>query len=266
MRPLAALERFFERLFERQTARLFRTKLQPIQLQRRVERAMESDRARAGARTHVPSRYAIHLAPDDLAALREAHPSLASDLADAALAFARGHGYTLAERPTVGLIADVRVQPGDIHVDAGGEPDRATGRPSGAAAADTGPGSTTEDEVGAGPRPNDRTAVFVVPAPSAPRATLREIRPDGSTTSFVIDGRPLTIGRAPDNGLVVHDTRASRHHARLFARSGALLLADLGSTNGSWVNDRRVEEMALGEGDRIRVGDTMLIVESVEDA
>ena len=82
----------------------------------------------------------------------------------------------------------------------------------------------------------------------------------------MVDGRPLTIGRAPDNGLVVHDSRASRHHARLYGRQGALLLADLGSTNGSWVNDRRVEEIALGEGDRIRIGDTVLVVESVEDA
>ena len=39
-----------------------------------------------------------------------------------------------------------------------------------------------------------------------------------------------------------------------------------GSTNGSWVNDRRVEEIALGEGDQIRVGDTILVVESVVDA
>ena len=50
------------------------------------------------------------------------------------------------------------------------------------------------------------------------------------------------------------------------AGAGALLLADLGSTNGSWVNDRRVEEMALGEGDQIRVGDTILVVESFVDA
>ena len=83
---------------------------------------------------------------------------------------------------------------------------------------------------------------------------------------FTVDGRPLTIGRAPDNGLVLFDGRVSRHHARLYGRRGALLLADLGSTNGSWVNDRKVEEMALGEGDRIRVGDTILVVESFEDA
>ena len=105
-----------------------------------------------------------------------------------------------------------------------------------------------------------------MPTPNAPRATLRVVRPDGASTSFTVDGRPLTIGRGPDNGLVLHDGRASRRHARIFSRAGALLLADLGSTNGSWVNDRRVEEMALGEGDRIRIGDTVLIVESVEDA
>ncbi|MFL5749472.1 MAG: FhaA domain-containing protein, partial [Chloroflexota bacterium] len=56
MRPLASLERFFERLFEGQSARLFHTKLQPIQLQRRVERAMESGRRRDGDRTVVPQR------------------------------------------------------------------------------------------------------------------------------------------------------------------------------------------------------------------
>ena len=265
MRPLAALERFFERLFERQTARLFHTRLQPIQLQRRVERAMESERARGGGRTIVPSRYAIHLAPDDLTALREAHPSLAADLADAALAFARGHGYTLAERPTVGLVGDVAVEPGDVRVETEDDSARAAA-PRGAVGV---PGEArTEDEESpddeGGPPRLDRTAVFVVPTPSAPKATLREIRPDGTTRSLVVDGRPMTIGRAPDNALVIHDTRASRHHARLFSRSGVLLISDLGSTNGSWVNDRRVEEMALGEGDRIRLGDTILIVESVE--
>ncbi len=269
MGPLAALERFFERLFERQTARLFRTKLQPIQLQRRVERAMESERVRDGDRTLVPNRYAIHLGPPDLTALRETHPSLAADLADAALGFARGHGYHLADRPTVALIANSTVEAGDVRVAASLD----TTARSSSRAADPGPreqpepgaDGATDDDGGSRPRV-DQTAVFVVPAVESPRATLREVRPDGSTQSFVVDGRPLTIGRGPDNGLVVNDTRASRHHARIYGRQGALLLADLGSTNGSWVNDRRVQEIALGEGDQIRIGDTVLIVESVEEA
>jgi FHA domain-containing protein len=255
MGPLAALERFFERIFERQTARLFRTKLQPIQLQRRVERAMESERVREGDRTLVPNRYAVHIAPDDLAALRTAHPSLAADLADAALGFARAHGYHLGDRPTVALIADSTVEAGDLRVAASLDAAVPPGRPK-----------ATDEK----PDPNegrprvDQTAVFVMPAIESPKATLREIRPDGSTQSFVVDGRPLTIGRGPDNGLVLQDSRASRHHARIYGRQGALLLSDLGSTNGSFVNDRRIQEIALGEGDRIRIGDTVLVVEEVD--
>jgi hypothetical protein len=251
MRPLASVERFFERLFEGQSARLFHTKLQPIQLQRRVERAMESGRVRDGDRTVVPHRFAVHLAAPDLAALREAHPTLAADLADAALEFARSHHYRLADRPTVALVADVSVEPGDATVATGVEPEHVD------EAALIGPTA---------PPAAHQTAVFVVPTVDAPKARLREIRPDGTSRSFQVDGRPLTIGRAPDNGLVLFDGRVSRHHARLYGRRGALLLADLDSTNGSWVNDRRVEEMALGEGDRIRVGDTTLVVESFEDA
>jgi len=253
MRPLASLERFFERLFEGQSARLFNTKLQPIQLQRRVERAMESGRVRDGDKTVVPHRFAVHLAADDLAALRDAHPTLAADLADAALEFARSHHYRIADRPSVALVADTSIEPGDVLVATGSEPEHTDD-----AAVDANPSAD-------GPRA-DQTAVFVIPTVDAPKARLREVRPDGSTRMFNVDGRPLTIGRAPDNGLVLFDGRVSRHHARLYGRRGALLLADLGSTNGSWVNDRRVEEMALGEGDRIRVGDTILVVETFEDA
>ena len=111
----------------------------------------------------------------------------------------------------------------------------------------------------------DGTAVFVVPTMEGPRATIREIRPDGSSRTIAFDGRPLTIGRAPDNGLVLRDGRASRHHARIDGRRGTLILADLGSTNGSFVNDRRVESVALGAGDRIRIGTTALVVEALGD-
>jgi hypothetical protein len=263
---MAALERFFERIFERQTARLFRTRLQPIQLQRRLERSMESARHRDGERTLVPNRYAIHLAPADLEALRAVHPNLAGDLADAALAFARGHGFTLADRPTVALVADATVEAADVRVVATTDRhrDEAADSDKGIQTAHPADAAAVERRDDAEPPPTEHTAVFVVPTIESSRAILREIRPDGSSRSLVAGGRPLTIGRASDNGLVLADSRASRHHARLYGRRGALVLTDLGSTNGSWVNDRRIDEMALGEGDRIRIGDTILIVESVE--
>ncbi len=291
MGPLAAVERFLERLFERQAARLFKTGIRPIQVQRRLERAMEGTRIRDGARTLVPDRFVVRMTADDLASLRAVAPSLAADLADGALAFARSHGYALLDRPTVALRADPSISVGDIVVDAsppGGRGDRAgpgsdsfseeEAGPAGddrdvedaanAAGRDRPPGAGSAAPPVASPFPggarsSDQTAVFVVPSSEGPRAILRETRPDGSSRTIAFDGRPLTIGRAPDNRLVVRDGRASRHHARIDGRRGSLILSDLGSTNGSFVNDRRVESVALGAGDRIRIGTTALIVETV---
>jgi pSer/pThr/pTyr-binding forkhead associated (FHA) protein len=86
---------------------------------------------------------------------------------------------------------------------------------------------------------------------------------DGAERTIEVDGTPLTLGRASDNALVLGDPRVSRHHARLQARRGTLVFTDLGSTNGSRVNGVRVDECALGSGDRVIVGDTVLLVEQL---
>jgi hypothetical protein len=107
------------------------------------------------------------------------------------------------------------------------------------------------------------TLVFRRPVPSPVAALIRVIARDGSERTMPVDGTPLTVGRAIDNGLVLSDGRVSRHHARLQTRRGTLVFTDLASTNGSRVNGIRVDECALGPGDRVQVGDTVLLVEQL---
>jgi len=106
--------------------------------------------------------------------------------------------------------------------------------------------------------------VFTVPRPEAPRARLRLIQPGTSERVLELDGRTVTLGRATDNGLVLADGRVSRHHGRISVRRGTLVYTDLQSTNGSRVNGTAVDEVVLGVGDRIEVGDTLLVIETVE--
>ncbi len=255
MRPLAALERFFERIFERPSARLFGARLQPVQVQRRIERVMENERLSGADRILVPNRFRVHLHPDDLDSFGGISESLAAELADGVLGFARSHRYAVADRPRVDLVADPRVGRGDPRVEA-----RFTD-PEPSAPVGPEPGSRRDDEYQS--PVGTRTMVFQVPTAPAPLARLRELRPDGTERQIDLDGSTLTIGRASDNALVLFDGRVSRHHARLQARRGTLVFRDLGSTNGSRVNGVRVAEVVLGEGDRIEVGDTVLVVESV---
>ncbi|HEV7604346.1 MAG TPA: DUF3662 and FHA domain-containing protein, partial [Candidatus Limnocylindrales bacterium] len=249
MPPLTAIERFFERLFERPSARLFRARLQPVQLQRRIERAMEAERLTTSDRTLVPNRFVVHLHPDDLAEFGEMTTSLASELADGALSFARAHRYTVVDRPRVDLMADPAVQRTDMRVDARFA-DAVPGRhgPGPAAAADPVP-----DEA-------DPTAtrIYTVPRPRTPRAVLRVIDPGGRTREVILEDGSLTIGRATDNDLVAVDGQVSRHHGRIDGRRGTLVYTDLASTNGSSVNGVRVSEVVLGVGDRLEVGDTSI--------
>jgi hypothetical protein len=64
----------------------------------------------------------------------------------------------------------------------------------------------------------------------------------------------LTIGRGRDNSIVLDDMLVSRQHVRITADADGLVLEDLGSRNGTYVNGRRVERTHLSEGDRIGIG------------
>ncbi len=258
MTPLAAIERFFERLFERPSARLFRARLQPVQVQRRIERAMESERLAAADRTLVPNRFVVHLHPDDLAGFGDMTGSLGSELADSALVFARAKRYTLVDRPRVELVGDASVQRADIQVIARFA-DPLPGRQDSArqVGVDSGPGQPGDD-VGGGPFD---TMVFRVPRPAAPSARLRIVPPGGRPMVREFDGSSMTLGRASDNDVVLPDGRVSRHHARLVGRRGTVVYSDLGSTNGSKVNGVAVGELVLGAGDRIEIGDTVIVLE-----
>lgn len=271
MPPLAAIERFFERLFERPSARLFRARLQPVQLQRRIERAMEAERLSSADRTLAPNRFAVHLNPVDLEAFGDMTGSLASELADGALVFARTRRYTLVDRPRVDLLADTTVDRTDIRVVARFV-DPIAGRDRRDVALGTEGIEPTDAETGddADARRNSAVAptdtmVFTIPRPSAPAARVRVIPVEGDEQLVDFDGSSLTLGRAADNDLVLADGRVSRHHARITGRRGTLVYTDLGSTNGSRVNGAPVGELVLGAGDRIELGDTTLIVEVTGD-
>lgn len=65
-----------------------------------------------------------------------------------------------------------------------------------------------------------------------------------------------TFGRTAGNTIVLDSTQVSRHHAHIRLTPGGAVIEDIGSTNGTWVNDRQlVEPQTLVSGDRIRIAD-----------
>jgi adenylate cyclase len=67
----------------------------------------------------------------------------------------------------------------------------------------------------------------------------------------------FSLGRSPDNDLILTDKAASREHARIEEIDDKHVLIDLGSSNGTFLNNKRVKgEVALKDGDRVRIGET----------
>lgn len=72
-----------------------------------------------------------------------------------------------------------------------------------------------------------------------------------------LDKPEVVLGRADTTAIQVDHESVSREHARVTVLGGTCRIADLGSTNGTWVNDRRVEDTELRDGDLVRVGQTV---------
>jgi len=81
-----------------------------------------------------------------------------------------------------------------------------------------------------------------------------------------IGSRPVGIGRSPDNDLPVDNLAVSNHHARVFFEAGRLVVEDLDSLNGTFVNDLRVERATLHDGDSIWIGKHHIKVDASGDA
>jgi two-component system cell cycle response regulator len=75
---------------------------------------------------------------------------------------------------------------------------------------------------------------------------------------YLLDQAEVVLGRSDGAAIQIDEESVSREHARITVRGRTCLLTDLASTNGTWVNDGRVESVELGDGDLVRVGQTVL--------
>jgi two-component system cell cycle response regulator len=81
----------------------------------------------------------------------------------------------------------------------------------------------------------------------------------------VLGNETLRIGRERGNQIVLPSDSVSRRHCRIDRRKAAWFIKDLGSTNGTYVNDELVEEYQLRRGDQVKVGDTIFKYLSGQD-
>jgi len=106
---------------------------------------------------------------------------------------------------------------------------------------------------------------------AAPRAMppapiqLRARTPSGERLHRLIAGVDVVVGRGEDVDVYIEDGRVSRRHCQLSWQADGLEIVDLGSSNGTWLNAERLTgRRRLRSGDRVEVGDSLILVEQQE--
>lgn len=244
---MGVLQRFEHRLegmVEGAFARAFRSELQPVEVASAVQREMD-DRAAivAQGRTLVPNDFVVELAESDYDRLEVYADSLGIELSTLAREYAREQGYSFV---------------GPVRMRFEGVPELTTGMfriRSGVIR-----GTTVENgEV--------RQPASDLPQPpgglsGSPRLLVSgpDQGPDGGLQRTYELVAPLTIlGRGTDCDLRLVDPGVSRHHAELRVEDREVVLVDLGSTNGTFVNGQPVRRVCLTDGTRVTLGRTTLV-------
>ncbi len=243
---MGVLQRFESRLegmVEGAFARAFKSELQPVEVASAVQREMD-DRAAivAQGRTLVPNDFVVELADSDHERLAVYADSLGIELATLAREYAREQGYSFVGpvrmrfegfpelttgtfRIRSGVIRGTTVEDGEIRQPASDLPHRPGG-------------------FGGSPR-------LLVSGPD------QEV--NGGQHIYELSA-PLTIlGRGTDCDLRLVDPGVSRHHAELRVEDSEIVLVDLGSTNGTFVNGQPVRRVSLSDGTRVTLGRTSLV-------
>src|SRR4051794_10435040 len=287
---LQRFERRLEGMVGLAFARIFKGKVHPAEIAKALQREADEQRSVLGeGRVLAPNVYFVRLGKTDYEHLGQWSDQLAGELADMVAEHIDGEGYQIFDKVSVRLERDSDLPTGVFEVSSQvDDPARPSVRDD----------SRLDEALGASPlngrpplpplpplrgrgalprgtappppppRPPPRGGGPPAPARQAPsfagRAGPRWGVPpllvaDGPATRHELTTGRNVIGRGTEADIRLPDTGVSRKHVDVILESGKATVEDLGSTNGTLVNGRRISRQVLADGDVIRIGHSVLV-------
>lgn len=207
-------------------AKAFKSELQPVEIASALQNEMDARAAVVSrSRTVVPNVYTVHVSPEDYERLSVYDETLMAEFAVMIRDYAQQQQYSFLGSVTVAMQPDAE-------------------RPQG-----------TVDIVSEAKVDHEVAPAAGFPAGSAPRV-------EGTSGTFGLTRAVTRIGRGNDADIRIDDPGVSRHHAEIRIVGPEVVIKDLGSTNGTYVNGTLVAEQPLRDGNVITIGSSNLTFRS----
>ena len=244
---LRAIEQKLERLFEGVFGRAFRTNVQPVELARKLAKEMDEHRSVSVSRVYVPNEYTIYLSTADRKQFEGYENSLVSELEEYLGEHAQRENYALLTPPRVLFEMDEDLGVGEFGIATRmAQPHRAQGE-------------------AVEPAQSGATMIYKPRTQPTEAVSLEELEVDRQVAALewsgqrrVLDKQRVVLGRSRDVDVQIEDPNISRRHAEVVQEGTTYWVVDLGSTNGTEVDGRRIQRAQLEDGSSFTIGETTL--------
>ena len=244
-----SIEERLEGLVEGFFTKVFRSGLQPVEVGRRILRAMAEGKTVSVNRIYAPNEFRVLMGEDDHARFAQMEAGLAREFSELVIDQAKQNRWNLMGLPRISFEAVEKLGRGEFKVEAAlaADPDRPA------------PVSTHDPEGDPG---TDSRAI------SSDTATRLGVQGAGAVL-VVLDGdkpvekisvtrTPVVIGRMSACDVVLGDSNVSRRHAELRREGSNWIIEDLGSTNGTLVDGKLAKQHQLHGGETLSFGTSKL--------
>lgn len=268
---LADFEDRIASMFEGVAGSLFRSPVEPVQIAKSAEREMLRNKLVGTGRAYMPTLYTVLLSPGDDGNLSSFYPTLSGEFATYLTGKAQEAGLVVTTAPLVRFMIDDELKTGRFAVFAENVSEEEVARLRNEAQAEWGvplTGSEPGMDLREARRASARQEGHWDASRQEPAPVTEETHPaqrPGAGAAIIdlaterripLVGDEIIVGRTSSANIVVNDINVSRDHARFIHEGGGWAVEDMGSTNGTWVNDRRVNYLRLVSGDMLTFGVT----------
>lgn len=253
MKFVRNLENFFEKYIEGFFNNKFSSGLQPVEIAKQLANEMESNCSVGVSHIYVPNSYQVYINSTDFELLSTYSQNVCEELSSYLVEKAAQNGYTIiGGTPSISLQLDETTGPEKFRVDS----------------SFTKPLPTESDHNMENEVSLSDTRIFDKMQPANDKR--RDFFPSALLT--IVDGLDagkkidvgttrINIGRREGNELSLADMNTSRLHAYIVYDDGIHVLHDAKSLNGTYVDGHRITSKELHPGDRIKVGNTIILYE-----